>query len=30
MTFKVLALVVEQFLAHLLNFVLQKILGQQM
>jgi len=30
MPFKVLALVVEQFLARLLNFVLQKILGQQM
>jgi len=30
MTFKVLALVVEQFLARLLNFVLQKILNQQM
>jgi len=30
MTFKVLALVVEQLLARLLNFVLYKILGQQM
>jgi len=30
MTFKVLALVVEQFLVCLLNFVLQKILNQQM
>jgi len=30
MTFKVLALVVEQFLARLFNFVLQKILNQQM
>jgi len=30
MTFKVLALVVEQFLAHLLNRTVKKILGQQM
>jgi len=30
MTFKVIDLVVEQFFAHLLNFVLKQILGQQM